>query len=252
MIDKDLLWRIEATFRYTWPALEQISIVDWVSRFSNGLSRRANSANPVCEPQRDFETTIAAVEALYRGRGLSTIFRFPSFIDAAAEQRLDRLGYAPEGETSARYADIADLPQDKSAEVSLAPRPTPEWLAAIAALQRQAPAQTGVYARIVGLIEAPAMFASVERDGQIVAVGYGAIHDRLLSYNSVGTHPDHRGRGHARRILATLTAWAKRNGADGACLAVDVDNAGGNALYDSFGLRRELYRYRYWREPSIG
>jgi hypothetical protein len=67
MIDKDLLWRIEATFLYTWPALEQISMVDWVSRFSNGLSRRANSANPVCEPQRDFETTIAAVEALARG-----------------------------------------------------------------------------------------------------------------------------------------------------------------------------------------
>jgi GNAT superfamily N-acetyltransferase len=221
----------------------------WLLRFSDGLSRRANSASPVREPEGDFDVTIAAAEALYRARSLPTIFRIPAFIDPAPERRLGRLGYAPEGATSARWGDITDLPKDESAEVTLAPRPSPEWLAAIAALQRQTSEQIGVYARILGLIEAPAMFVSVECEGRIVAVAYGAIHDRLLSYNSVGTHPDHRGRGHARRILSALAGWAKRNGAEGACLPVEAGNSGGKALYDSFGLTRELYRYQYWRGP---
>jgi GNAT superfamily N-acetyltransferase len=58
---------------------------------------------------------------------------------------------------------------------------------------------------------------------------------------------DHRGRGHARRILSALAGWAKRQGAEGACPPVEADNAGGKALYDGFGLKRELCRYHYRR-----
>jgi GNAT superfamily N-acetyltransferase len=63
---------------------------------------------------------------------------------------------------------------------------------------------------------------------------------------------DHRGRGHARRILAALAGWAKRQGAEGACLPVEADNAGGKALDDGFGLKRELCRYHYRRGPDVG
>ena len=224
---------------------------DWLLRFSNGLTRRANSVNPLREPATDLDVAIATCESLYRERNLPAIFRLPSFIGPATERRLDRLGYVPGGETVARYADISELPANESPEVELAPRPEADWLAATASLQRHTPEQNAIYTQIVSLIDAPAMFAAVRHEGCAVALAYGVVHDRLLCLNSVATFPDHRGRGHGSRMLSALAGWAKRNGAEGACLPVEASNSLGQALYDSFGLRREVYRYHYRREPDV-
>ena len=51
-------------------------------------------------------------------------------------------------------------------------------------------------------------------------------------------------------IVSALTAWGREQGAVGACLEVEADNAPARALYDAIGLKRELYRYHYRREPA--
>ena len=60
-----------------------------------------------------------------------------------------------------------------------------------------------------------------------------------------------RRQGYGRRIIITLAAWAKENGASGACLEVEAGNLPARALYDAIGLKRELYRYHYRREPRV-
>jgi ribosomal protein S18 acetylase RimI-like enzyme len=80
-------------------------------------------------------------------------------------------------------------------------------------------------------------------------LAYGAIHNKLLCYESVVTDGRRRGRGYGRRIITALAAWAKENGADGACLEVEAGNIPARSLYEAIGLKSELYRYHYWREP---
>ena len=63
------------------------------------------------------------------------------------------------------------------------------------------------------------------------------------------TDPARRRRGLARRVIASLAAWARDSGATGACLQVEAGNLPARALYSGFGLA-ELYRYHYRREPS--
>jgi ribosomal protein S18 acetylase RimI-like enzyme len=85
--------------------------------------------------------------------------------------------------------------------------------------------------------------------GQIAALAYGAIHDDLLCLESVFTDQRYRGRGHARRLLATLIGFGAQHGAKGVCVQVLAENAPARALYHGLGLKEELYRYHYRREP---
>jgi len=118
------------------------------------------------------------------------------------------------------------------------------------ALQNHTPEQRRTYRRIVGSIAVPAAFAALAIDGEFVALAYGAIHDRLLCYESVITNPRRQRRGYARRIITSLAAWARDQGAEGACLEVEAHNTAGLALYDVVGLKTELYRYHYRREAN--
>jgi GNAT superfamily N-acetyltransferase len=252
MASAALAWRVEETCLNAWPALRQVLLDGWVLRFSEGLTRRANSANPLRGPRETGDGLIAGCEALYQRRQLPTIFRLPSIIEPDLDERLDEAGYGREGESCVRYGDLTAVEAANDPDVQLLPRPTREWFAAMGALHNHTPEQRRLYRRIVGAIAIPAAFAGLAIDGEFVALAYGAIHDRLLCYESVITHPRRQRRGYARRIVTSLAAWARDQGAEGACLEVEVHNTGALGLYDVVGLRTELYRYHYRREPATG
>jgi ribosomal protein S18 acetylase RimI-like enzyme len=247
-----LEWRVEETCLNAWPALRQVLLNGWVLRFGEGLTRRSNSANPLRGPRETGSCLIATCEALYQRRQLPTIFRVPSIIDPDLDERLDEAGYGREGESCVRYGELTTVETVSDPDVQLLSRPTREWFAAMAALQKHNPEQRRIYRRIVGAIAIPAAFAALAIDGEFVALGYGAVHDRLLCYESVITNPRRQRRGYARRVITSLAAWAKDQGAEGACLEVEAYNTAALALYDVVGLKTELYRYHYRREPKVG
>ena len=59
MTDAELAWRVEAVCFNAFPSLKQAILDGWLLRFSKGVSRRANSANPLT---REFATPHAVVE----------------------------------------------------------------------------------------------------------------------------------------------------------------------------------------------
>lgn len=249
MLPRSLAWRVEKTCLLAWPALEQASVGDWSLRFSAGLTRRANSANPRGPEICDFEVAIAAIERLYRDRGLPPIFRTPTLIDPAVDRRLEALGYAAQGESLTLFGAIEDVVRTENAGVEFSARPGPEWLAAMGELQGRSAEQNAVYEAIVGSLAVPAVFVGLRRGGRLAALAYGALHDGLLCVESVVTKEEERGRGHGRRVLAALFAFAEREAARGVCLQVEAPNAPARRLYHSLGLKDELYRYHYRREP---
>jgi GNAT superfamily N-acetyltransferase len=250
MTQPGLAWRVEETCLNAWPALRQAFLDGWVLRFSDGLTRRANSANPLRADYNRTDALIPACEALYRRQLLPTIFRVPSIIDPDLDEFLDALGYGCEGESWVLYGDIDAVASARDPEVQLSARPTPEWFRAMAALQNHTIEQSNVYCRIVGAIVIPAAFAALVIDGEFVALAYGTLHNGLLCYESVVTDSRRQRHGYARQVIATLAAWAKGEGARDACLQVEEGNAPALALYDAIGLKTRLYRYHYRREPG--
>ena len=240
VMDSDLAWRVEETCLNAWPALRQVLFGGWVLRFSGGLTRRANSANPLGVGALDPDRLIAGCEALYRHQRLPTIFRLPSIIDPAIDAQLAARGYSGEGLSLVLHADIGAVLAMPDAGVQLLSRPTPQWFAAMAQLQRHTKQQAGLYRRIVGRLAIPAAFAIRSDESGIAALAYGAIQDGLICYESVVTDPSRQRRGYARQVVTSLAAWAADRGARGACLEVEAANAPARALYERTRVRGTL------------
>jgi N-acetylglutamate synthase len=245
MAASDLHWRIEETCFNAFPSLKQVLFGDWLLRFAVGLSRRANSANPMRPGCSGIAAAIAAAEQLYPLHGQPSLFRVPSIADPAVDRALEARGYTSEGETVVLYGAMDQFAASSHAEVRLLAEPSSEWLAAMASMQRYSSTQADTYRRIVGAIAIPARFALAATDGAPAALAYCVIHDGLLCYESVITDPRRRRQGLARRVMAALAAWAR---AGGVCLQVAADNTPARALYSGMGLH-EVYRYHYRRAP---
>jgi ribosomal protein S18 acetylase RimI-like enzyme len=249
MLGDELIWRVERTCLNGFPALKQVWLEDWLLRFAGGVSRRANCATPLAFTTRDVDRTIAQTEARFADQDRRPFFRVPFFIDQAIDRRLDQLGYGIEGETITLYGELEHTKAEVEQRVALWGAPAREWRVAMATHQGQSDTESDTYRQIVEALAIPAAFVGYRAEDGLAAVGYGAIHDGMLCFESIVTGAEHRGRGYGRRMLQTLLSWAKAQHAVDVCLQVQADNAPAIALYRSLGIGQELYRYHY-RRPS--
>jgi N-acetylglutamate synthase len=250
MDDTARSWRVEECCLNAWPALRLTHFAGWTLRFSGGLTRRANSANALCHQPADGDAFVAAVEALYRRQRQPAIYRLTSLISGDIDRRLGARGYGAEGASLVLYRELAS-PQARDPAIRLLPRPSPAWLAAMAALQPHTKKEAALYRRIVRAVAIPAAFAVLcdSEAGGAAALAFAAVHRDVVCYQSVVTDPNHRRRGHACRLMETLAAWAVEHGARAACLEVEAANSPALALYDRLGFQ-ELYRYHYRRQQA--
>jgi N-acetylglutamate synthase len=245
-----LAWTVEETCRNAWPGLYYVHLGGWLLRLGTGFTRRGNSASPLGPKLADLLPLVAEARALFAARRRPAIFRLPSLVPAPLDAHLEGLGFTADGETCVLYGASEDVAGSPDPEVRLDPRPSRQWLAAMSRLQRHDRQQSAAYRRIAARIVIPAAFASLAVEGEIVALAYGAVHRGLLCYESVVTDASRRRSGYARRIVSALADWGKGRGVSGFCLEVEAGNLPARALYDAFGLKRELYRYHYRREPA--
>jgi GNAT superfamily N-acetyltransferase len=240
-------WRVEATCLRAWPALSEIESGDWVLRFGKGLTRRANSANPVREPASGFDTVLARCRELYPAIGLPVVIRVPSIIDAGIDRRLDDLGFKTEGASLVMHAPIANGTGESDPTIVVMTKATPTWLSAQAELRALSARDADVFATIVSRIRSEAGFAAVVQDGKFVSLGFAVISDGLVCFEAVITHPNHRSRGLASRLVSALLAWAKLRGARDACLQVEAGNSSALSVYRRLGFET-IHAYHYRRQ----
>ncbi|HWD59289.1 MAG TPA: GNAT family N-acetyltransferase [Stellaceae bacterium] len=247
-------WLAEEAAINGFPPLRRLVVDGWLLRFSGSVRRTANSATPLRTRRGRIDPLIAAVERHYRAQEQPTIFRIPSFLPPAIDAELAARGYTGEGESCIIEGPLAPIiaaaaPFGGTEAVQLWPHPVPEWLAAMARLQGQAPEYRAIYKQIVGSVLLPAAFAMLAVDGEPVALAYGVVHYDRLCFESVVTADGYRRRGYSRRVLGALAAWSKDNGARIATLQVEASNTPGRTLYRAIGMTAELHRYHYRREP---
>ena len=232
-----LAWHAEEACLNAWPALREIVLDGWLVRFAEGLSRRANSANPLSPNSAINQAVLTEAAAFYRRHGAPAIFRVLTIGPPAVEAALQDHGYTSEGETCSLYGALDAMESAIDPRVTLRPRADRIWFAAMSGLQGHSAEAAHTYRRVIGAISIPASFASVEgEDGRIAALAFGAIHNGMLCYELVVTDPRQRRRGHSRRIVTALAGWAKAQGASAACLQVVAENTPARALYEGIGL----------------
>ena len=90
----DRIRELELASFACWPALEEKQERGWLLRFGGGHTKRCNSANPLQPGKTDPDALVDHVEAEYRSRGLTPIFRLTPLADPDRyDALLDRRGY---------------------------------------------------------------------------------------------------------------------------------------------------------------
>jgi GNAT superfamily N-acetyltransferase len=237
----------ERAFR-AWPALETLDVAGWRLRFSAGYTKRANSINALGDISGFSGKTVTGLEALYRERGLGSVWRLTPLAPPAADAFLAGRGYrAIERSLVQRRPLPPGLAADR--QVEILPQPTPAWIEAFSLHSPVKPEHRPVMQRMLAAIAAPVGFAFVVEDGRPMAMAIGVVDGDHMGLFDVLVMPQARRRGLARRVTESLYAWAWQRGARFAWLQVVATNDAAMPLYAAQGFRT-LYEYEYRIPPS--
>jgi N-acetylglutamate synthase len=240
MNDISILSLEERAFN-AWPARQTVFCGGWVFRLSDGLTNRANSANPLA-PASPFSEVKTAAEEFYTRRSLPTVFRLSPLADDQADHVLEVSGY-----TFCHPAIVMvgpTLNSKRVTNVTVSAFPDLDWLDGVA----NAKGLTGNFREshdiLVSSISLPVAFATArDRHGPL---GYGfAVIDRgMAGLFDVIVLSAAQGRGYGAMLASALLKWAHLHGASRCYLQVAADNLPTIAMLSKGGFR-EVYRYHY-------
>ena len=239
----ELVTKLEEISRNAWPALRQTERDGWVLRQARGHTKRANSVHALLPGSQPLDDIIAWAETCYARAGLAVTFRLTPLSPEALEDALAARGYDL---VEPSLVQVADMQSDWSyaPDVTLSDLDDATWLPAFAQADDLNAAQQTTLRAMLAAIVPNAKLARVEQHGEAVAFGMAVAERGYVSFYDMLTRRDHRRRGHGRKIMESLMAWGRDEGATQGALQVVEANAPARALYASFGFNT-VYGYRY-------
>ncbi|MEZ5851245.1 MAG: GNAT family N-acetyltransferase [Hyphomicrobiaceae bacterium] len=247
MPGNDTVIALEESAFNAWPALDTIVLDGWIVRLAGGYTKRANSVNALC-PRAPARDIVPAAARIFAREGLPLVFRLSPLADAEADADLARLGFAHLDETIVMTKPLADAPPPDP-DVQLDQGPSPAWLDAHADANAVPDGRRILHERLLGAIRLPMACATLANGGIPVAWGLGVACNANVGLFDIVTAPDARRQGAGRRLVGSLMAWGRSQGATHAFLQVVAANAPAIALYEKLGFRA-AYRYHYRMAPS--
>lgn len=242
------LFAIDRAVTEAWPARERDALNGWALNADSGLTGRPNAVAPMSWTGGDLEADITSAEEWLRDRGLTPQFRITESACEPAHltEALAARGYARSMPTLVMDRALGPIDGDETVRLRGAPGAAFDAVMTAAAAH---PEDTHERRGIIARAPDPKVFAEVTQDAALAAIGMCVVTGDLAGVFAMRTAPDARRRGHARRILRALLAWAHEQRATAAYLQVEEDNPSAIALYASEGFVTRG-RYWYWKAPS--
>ena len=227
------------------PPTELVALDGWLVALDAGTVGRAHSAVPTRHVGVRHDL-LPEIEGAYGARRLRPSFRVPRVTGSGPLQHALRdAGYTPRQPTLTLVGSVdAFAPRDPGHGVETAARPGTGWADVflgsgfdpLDGASRVAILQRG----------GDTVFASVQWQGRIAAVGTACFSHGWCGIHGMRTAPDARGHGLASAILATFGAMARQRGLARVFLQVEEANATARSLYERAGLRT-AWCSDYWR-----
>lgn len=237
MVFKDIE---KAGFR-SWPALEESEADGIVLRYSNGFTKRANSANLLRKLDTAFEKLASRYEDYFQRKNLPCIFRIPSFTENQAfDSYLDEKGY--------RYLDRSlvlrkPLGGSNFENVNITALSSREWMKAYCRINDIGFGEHITHLEMLDRIEDTTLFAVLKQGKKELACGLGVMSNGLFGLFDIATKKSARNKGFGTKLITGMLHWAVEHGASSSYLQVVADNKPAIKLYKKIGYE---HCYEYW------
>ncbi|MBM3619735.1 MAG: GNAT family N-acetyltransferase [Alphaproteobacteria bacterium] len=238
-----------------WPALRVVVQGNWLLRFANGYTKRANSVNALGlergVPAPELERRVDAAEALYRRQGIASTFKLSPLMDRGLDAVLAARGYTYLDDTLMMVADLTRGPGAVAmpSGVDVAIERGAVWSRTYSGFNNVPAARQSIHDRMLDSLVPVGGFALATDDGAPVAAGLGVLEGEHVGLFDIVADPARRRAGHGRRVVEGIMAWGRALGATKAYLMVVAANAPAIALYERLGYR-EVYRSHYRIPPA--
>ncbi|RXT54702.1 hypothetical protein B6S44_13860 [Bosea sp. Tri-44] len=242
VIDMALASACETRIVNAWPAPTTLIVDQWVVRFANGYSGRANSASSLREGGDMDEATLAFVKDLYRQAGLPPRIRFTPLVSEGARQRFAERGYRVE---TASFGMVAELDPGLHPPISgmiATAQADDAWIDGVCAHQTGNKRNREHLAAIVCGVRVPAAFATLMHEGRPAAYAMSVTERGMAEIGAVIVDKALRGRGLGKQLMLGLMGWAAAQGCAQAYLQVDQSNGLALEMYRRLGFRT-VYAY---------
>ena len=229
-----------AGFR-AWPALEESEDDGVVLRYSQGYTKRANSANILLPQEDDYATVVDHCERYFNDRGLPCIFRLPSFCNnQQLDNYLELKGYKSIDRSLILYRSLKD---SSSVGCDFAIKDSREWMQSYCQISETDFSTHQAHLEILNRIKDKVLMAVLLENDIEVACGIGVISNGYFGLFDLVTEKSLRNRGYGKKLLKAMLNWATTNGATKAYLQVVADNTAAINLYKKLGYQP---CYEYW------
>ncbi|MCV9936266.1 GNAT family N-acetyltransferase [Boseaceae bacterium BT-24-1] len=241
-IDLGLVGACETRIVNAWPAPTTLVVDQWVVRFANGYSGRANSASSLREGGDMDEATLAFIEDLYRQTGLPPRIRFTPLVAQSARRRFAERGYRVETASFGMVAELDPGLHRPDPGMIATPQADDPWIDGVCSHQTGTKRNRDHLAAIVTGVRLPAAFATLMHEGRPVAYAMSVAERGMAEIGAVIVDEALRGKGLGRRLMLGLMGWAAAQGCSLAYLQVDQSNGLALEMYRRLGFRT-VYAY---------
>jgi GNAT superfamily N-acetyltransferase len=206
--DLALVRACESRIVNAWPAPTTLVIDDWVVRFANGYSGRANSASALQADAEMDDDTLAFIEKLYAEAGLPPRIRFTPLVAESARQRFAARGYRIETASFGMVAELAPNRHPQYPEMLVEPRATEAWITGVCSHQTGNKRNRAHLSAIVSGVRLPAAFATLLHEGRPAAYAMSVAERGMAEIGAVIVDGSLRGKGLGRKLMLGLMGWA--------------------------------------------
>ncbi len=226
-----------------WPALQQTTYQGVVLRYTNGYTKRANSANVLDLTALDIEHLVGYIENYFLTKAQPSIIRIPSFTKAdGLDSYLASRGYLYK-DRSIVLSKVLNAKDLGANQIGITVLDIQQWLDSFCQLSGFAIENHHTHLEMLKRIEGKVMPAVLVCQGHQVACCLGVIHEGFLGIFDLITALEYRGQGHASQLLQAMLAWAVTNDASHTYLQVVANNNAAIRLYKTLGYEPA---YEYW------
>ncbi len=225
-----------------WPALSTIHYDGWIMRFADGVTRRANSINPIYSSSKNIDKKIDFCHDIYQNSGQKTIYKItPLSLEENIDAVLESKNYKKEAITSMKSIDLEEISLSNSVDINNIF--SDNWLLRFMKFINADKSKFDIYKSIFKNIKMKTCYIDFIKDGNYVGCGLGVLEDDYIGIFDVVVDDHMRNRGYGRTIVESIMCWGFRNGAKHAYLQCMIDNLSAQHLYKKIGFKE---KYQYW------